>query len=720
VRNRLTRSASRPRRSATSARQAGLVCAPWYSETNIVNSDAAQDPVQHFLQRLKHSLQHKNGDLVDPTPLFDGHWYRTVHGLHALAEPLEHYLTIGASLGLDPSPVFDSIWYLRQVGELHGEITPLEHYVMVGGHAAIDPHPLFSTAWYLQQVDDDLDGLTPLEHYLAFGWRKNLDPCALFSTNGYLHRNPDVAAGEVNPFVHYLKFGISEGREGTSLWSDVEYRQWFADDVLVQRLGSLAHYRQIVVPSGRAITANPAVDRVARLRVSLEEHAIRFVRTSDDGATAPFIDWPARARELSFERQKNPQVVVVVAGGGHDALRTLESLQESASSIPFEVVVIGDHASSQEISGVVNVSANPIDLHAVWTAALSASTAPYVVLIDSGIDVTPGWLDELVAQVSTSVGMVASVIVGDDLSLQESGRFTLDDGSVVGFGADDRVGRWMYGVDREVDSCSPFGSAVPRALLADWLASRDAASNEDAGELLSAFVRDAGSKVVVANRAVLIERFDIDVSERADRVSLVEQLRRRDLRTGSHVIVVNRSLASPEGVASSERTEFLLRNLGESGRIVHLIPTDMNRAQPQTEQFEAQGIEVVDAPMGSDELLALVQALDGRTEFVLITDPHAGVWWASFLLEHLGHVPLMYDSVGVDLADERNALLEKPIARMTDVVIVESVDEAKAIEQRVGSPLASLVVLPSDNTGQSSALFQLLFDAATAVVSRQI
>ncbi|MEJ6740265.1 MAG: hypothetical protein QNL59_07010 [Actinomycetota bacterium] len=713
MRNRLTRRASRPSKSAASARQADLVCAPWYSETYIVAGDVAQDPIAHF-------LQHKGGNFVDPTPLFDGHWYRTVHGLHAVAEPLDHYLTVGASIGLDPSPAFDSIWYLRQVGELPRGMTPLEHYVKVGGHAAIDPHPLFSTAWYLQQLEGGLDGLTPLEHYLAFGWRQNLDPCALFSANGYLHRNPDVAVGGVNPFVHYLKFGSSEGREGTCLWAEAEYRSWFADDVLVQRLGSLAHYRQIAIPSGRTIAANPSIDRVARLRVSLEDHANRLLHTSDDGETPAFIDWLALAGSLSFERSTDPRVAVVVTGGGHGALRTLECLQESASSVPFEVIVVGEDPASQAIPGVVNVSANLIDLHAVWTAALSVSTAPLVVLLESGIAIADGWLDELTAQVAPSVGVVASVIVGDDLSLQESGRFTLDDGATVRFGADDRVGRWMYGVDREIDSCSLFGSLIRRSLLSDWLVSSGSPSHENSGELLSEFVRGAGSTVVVAARAVIIERFDIEVSDRAGRVPFVEHLRRRDRRAGSHVIVVDRSITGYEGAPDSERTEFVLRSLGESGRIVHLIPADMDRAQPRTEQYEIQGIEVIDAPIGSEELLALVHALDGRIEFVLIADPHVGVWWASFLLEHLGQVPLAYDSVGVDPDDERNAEFERHIARMADVVIINSGDEAQEIERRVGLPLASVVSFPSNGEGESRANLQTLFDAISAVATRQI
>jgi hypothetical protein len=683
VKNRLSRSASRPRRSATSVRQSHLVCASWYRETYILAGDKTQDPVAHFLQS-------KGGDLVDPTPLFDGHWYRSVHGLHAVADPLDHYLTVGASMGLDPSPVFDSTWYMRQISDLPEGRTPLEHYLAVGGAQAIDPHPLFSTAWYLQQVEGGLDGLTPVEHYLAFGWRKNLDPCALFSANGYLHRNPDVAAGGVNPFVHYLKFGRAEGREGTGLWSEAEYRQWFADDVLVQRFGSLGHFREVVVPGGRSIDAAPAIDRVGRLRVALEERAERFLRTSDGGKSSASIDWSARERAIEFSSVPAPQVAVVIAGRGRDVLRTLESLLLSTTTVPFEVVLVGNDAELPSVPGVAIAKANPIDTHAVWTAALAVSTAPHVVLLDGAIDVAAGWLNELVAcaGAGADAGMVASTAVGDELSLQESGRFVLDDGSVVRFGADDRVGRWMYGTDREIDSCSPYGALVRRSLLGDWLATTPAITREAVGESLSYFVRESGARVLVAPRAVLVERFDITFNDRTVSSPLAEQLRQRDRRSESHVLVIAPSVERSTGREADAAVDNLLRAFVASGRIVHLLAADAQRSQPWTEQLERGGIEVIDALLGSDELLALVASLDGKLEFVLVTDPVVGVRWASFLLEYLGDVPLVVSTEGVDQTDHRLMAMQDRVVRLADLVL--NGDEMDHAAASVGNLFAAV------------------------------
>lgn len=48
-----------------------------------------------------------------------------------------------------------------------------------------------------------------VEHYCVYGWREGKNPNDWFDTNAYLKANPDV---NINPFYHYLRYGISEGR----------------------------------------------------------------------------------------------------------------------------------------------------------------------------------------------------------------------------------------------------------------------------------------------------------------------------------------------------------------------------------------------------------------------------------------------------------------------------------------------------------------------------
>jgi len=72
---------------------------------------------------------------------------------------------------------------------------------------------LFDVEWY-QRICPELSKLplTPIEHYLSIGYKMGLNPSEQFNGNLYLERYPDVAQEGVNPLIHYILFGKSEGR----------------------------------------------------------------------------------------------------------------------------------------------------------------------------------------------------------------------------------------------------------------------------------------------------------------------------------------------------------------------------------------------------------------------------------------------------------------------------------------------------------------------------
>lgn len=72
---------------------------------------------------------------------------------------------------------------------------------------------LFDAEWYANRyVDVRLVGLSPEEHYLLIGAILLRDPSDKFSTAFYLTDNPDVAMAGVNPLIHFIQHGASEGR----------------------------------------------------------------------------------------------------------------------------------------------------------------------------------------------------------------------------------------------------------------------------------------------------------------------------------------------------------------------------------------------------------------------------------------------------------------------------------------------------------------------------
>ncbi len=72
---------------------------------------------------------------------------------------------------------------------------------------------LFDARYYLKQYPDvrraDID---PLIHFIKYGWQEGRNPGPSFDTRFYLETYPDVRQANVNPLIHYLQYGQSEGR----------------------------------------------------------------------------------------------------------------------------------------------------------------------------------------------------------------------------------------------------------------------------------------------------------------------------------------------------------------------------------------------------------------------------------------------------------------------------------------------------------------------------
>lgn len=75
---------------------------------------------------------------------------------------------------------------------------------------------LFDEAWYVQTYKDVVSlGLDPFEHFIRFGLTLERDPGPLFNTRFYKAENPDVVAAGQIPLLHYIQQGIHEGRAGS-------------------------------------------------------------------------------------------------------------------------------------------------------------------------------------------------------------------------------------------------------------------------------------------------------------------------------------------------------------------------------------------------------------------------------------------------------------------------------------------------------------------------
>lgn len=119
-------------------------------------------------------------------------------------------------------------------------------------------------------------GVDLLSDFMGDGWKRDRDPNRDFSTSYYLAVNDDVRESGMHPYVHYLKYGQTEGRrpkkddadpfrglEGLSEIVnkiaeefDEEYYRWMYPDVEANGGHPLAHYIRFGWREGR----NPNAD----------------------------------------------------------------------------------------------------------------------------------------------------------------------------------------------------------------------------------------------------------------------------------------------------------------------------------------------------------------------------------------------------------------------------------------------------------------------------
>jgi GT2 family glycosyltransferase/cephalosporin hydroxylase len=143
---------------------------------------------------------------------------------------------------------------LSRVLKSEGPVWDLMHWPLRPGRSVVRKSSgavLFDPAWYLGQNPDvaatDID---PLEHYVKWGAGEGRNPNPIFDSGWYLATNPDVAGTGQSPLEHYCEWGAEEGRHPSPLFST----NWYLvqnPDVAVAGLDPLAHYLEHGAREGR-------------------------------------------------------------------------------------------------------------------------------------------------------------------------------------------------------------------------------------------------------------------------------------------------------------------------------------------------------------------------------------------------------------------------------------------------------------------------------------
>ncbi|NRF95752.1 glycosyltransferase [Paenibacillus frigoriresistens] len=137
---------------------------------------------------------------------------------------------------------------------------PIRHYVWHGVYDGLNPTQLFDTLYYLECNPDVLvKGINPFYHYIKYGVfekrngavrpldersitdYKKIMESNLFDPEYYLNRNIDVRAARIDPLTHFCSLGWREGRNPSASF-DIQFYLNKYTDVRDAKINPLVHY----------------------------------------------------------------------------------------------------------------------------------------------------------------------------------------------------------------------------------------------------------------------------------------------------------------------------------------------------------------------------------------------------------------------------------------------------------------------------------------------
>lgn len=157
--------------------------------------------------------QKKIYDLLLKSKLFDGNHYleKCPDVKEAKMDPLEHYVVAGDMENREPNRFFRPAWYRIQVGPTIGRTNTLAHFILVGDRLGMQPIQGFDALYVRNQVDRK--DVTALNSFLeAKSFKINLNPNEFFDYKFYVDSHDDLKALTLDPYLHFLDYGIPEGR----------------------------------------------------------------------------------------------------------------------------------------------------------------------------------------------------------------------------------------------------------------------------------------------------------------------------------------------------------------------------------------------------------------------------------------------------------------------------------------------------------------------------
>lgn len=453
------------------------------------------------------------------------------------------------------------------------------------------------------------------------------------------------------------------------------------------------------------------------------------------------VDWnlaPRRSmvpiRGLAFAVHESPEISIVVTAYGNfdQTFECLRSIRRAGALSTFEVIVIEDASGDDEMGRFASVPGlrflqNAENLGFLRSAnqAVALSSGAFIHLLNNDTRVEAGWLDALVGTFYTfdDCGMVGSLLVYPDGTVQEAGGIVWNDGDACnhGRGGDPRDPR--YATVREVDYVSGASLLIRSALLRD-LGGFDErylpAYYEDTD--LAFRVREHGYRVYVQPRSIvehlegLSHGTDIDTgikaSQASNRLKFLERwrdtLQRDQLAPGEHVflardrsqrkktaLVIDRYAPRTDRDAGSRAIWQLMRVLSLQGMSIKFWPHEADDDAEYAPMLLSHGIEIVRYGTHDGEFDEWVAANGRYVDAVILSRPMVAIDYIASVRAHCT-APLLFYGHDVhhlrflaqhrlepgrqlDGAAHHSRLIEEAVWRHSDLILYPAQTETSYV-----------------------------------------
>lgn len=279
---------------------------------------------------------------------------------------VEHYIKEGEMLGYKPRPDFNPRDYAKMYPESSMEPNMFYHHIKKDTEIkkthdktiddqikVLKESTLFDAKYYMTRYPDvKYTMITPEEHYLKYGYLESKNPSEYFLNNYYMYKYPEV---KENPLYHYLTQNINKEYIGEYYFSNVEKHK--------------IHQK---------ITEDISKNPVPKFK---DEPSVTIMILNHNGEK--YLDLLLESLYQNTTDYSNYEVIVIDNNSSDSSDEIIHKYQKQHSNLKLKQNKINKSFSES------------------YNEAVKDINSEYLIFMDNDIQLTDGWLNELMHTATT-------------------------------------------------------------------------------------------------------------------------------------------------------------------------------------------------------------------------------------------------------------------------------------------------------------------------------